>query len=615
MTTISSNSLVLGTASQSGASDFFNKRMILLKENKDFSWIVFDIETSGLFKGGKNENIRLLAFGAKDHKEREYYYSLNDFKSEPNDHLREQKLLKTLIKVIFGGNYDIVAGYNIFSFDLSVINFLLNRHGIDNRFFSFSKKEYVVNGTELTIFGGKPYMSYCAYPNYRGKYDKKVIYGFLDLFLLVLRYDSVNKVLGSYSLKEAARVLCGRGNRVLLDNEEMAGFTDLFHNNFSLFMDYLRDDINDTFMLFKKLSKNTVYTSLILEGKFDSYSCFKGIGSKWDSLLESYYGKDYTSNLEPDEKISYIGATTGACPGIFRNVWKIDVSSLYPSIMLNYGVRSRKDTDNVMLFMLRELTRLRLEAKKHAKNGNVLANEFQSAFKTVINSAYGFLGATNLKFNDMEQASFVTTKGREVLDRLLTNMMESNLCLPLEWDTDGIIFGYSGQEENIMGLITRDLPFDMGIEVEFKDKYIYIDSMKNYIIFNEDQSIYLTKGVKFSRRGAPKITTDCFVELVRRFIFGGPFKEYCEEISERITSGNGWDIVSEVKRIGENEKRLLEQARSCKDPNIVPGVKVTCAFADRKKALYSFSKETGYDIAYYLNVWNSQFCDLISEEL
>ncbi|QSV52494.1 MAG: hypothetical protein HEP80_05390 [Dolichospermum sp. UKL201] len=54
-------------------------------------------------------------------------------------------------------------------------------------------------------------------------------------------------------------------------------------------------------------------------------------------------------------------------PGLHKDIAKIDVSSLYPSIMLKYGICSRKDTQRaqrVGLSILDYLTRERLRLKE-----------------------------------------------------------------------------------------------------------------------------------------------------------------------------------------------------------------------------------------------------------
>ena len=51
-------------------------------------------------------------------------------------------------------------------------------------------------------------------------------------------------------------------------------------------------------------------------------------------------------------------------PGLHKDIAKIDVSSLYPSIMLKYGICSHKDTQRVGLSILDYLTRERLRLKE-----------------------------------------------------------------------------------------------------------------------------------------------------------------------------------------------------------------------------------------------------------
>src|SRR5205814_1642842 len=116
-----------------------------------------------------------------------------------------------------------------------------------------------------------------------------------------------------------------------------------------------------------------------------------------------------------------------ACPGgyteiretgVIRRVVKADVESLYPSLMLAYGIHPASDTLGVFLPMLSELTNRRLDAKAkfRASTGTERAywDGLQASFKILINSFYGYLGAP-FSFNDFQAATRVTTTGQEII--------------------------------------------------------------------------------------------------------------------------------------------------------------------------------------------------------
>ena len=104
-------------------------------------------------------------------------------------------------------------------------------------------------------------------------------------------------------------------------------------------------------------------------------------------------------------------------PGVYENVRKVDVASLYPSIMLQYDIYDKKkDPERKMLKMLEYFRDERLKNKQLTKEtGDQYYDDLQAAQKIMINSMYGFMGAGYLLYNYPFGASEVTRYGREIL--------------------------------------------------------------------------------------------------------------------------------------------------------------------------------------------------------
>jgi DNA polymerase I len=128
--------------------------------------------------------------------------------------------------------------------------------------------------------------------------------------------------------------------------------------------------------------------------------------------------------------------------GLHKHIAKIDVSSLYPSIMLKYGICSRKDTRRVGLSILDYLTRERLRLKELGKAGDLAAKQAEAALKVLINSLFGFYGTSGVGFNDMEAAALVTAYGRRIL-RFMIDVIEKAGGIQVESDTDGVFFSHT----------------------------------------------------------------------------------------------------------------------------------------------------------------------------
>ena len=140
-------------------------------------------------------------------------------------------------------------------------------------------------------------------------------------------------------------------------------------------------------------------------------------GSQLDSLMIRSYLQDGMSLPKTSKKEEFEGAISMGVPGIYKNVRKVDVASLYPSIMLQYEIYDKKkDPNRHMLQMLEYFRNQRLTNKKLAKEtGDRYYDDLQNAQKIMINSMYGFMGAGYLLFNYPQGAADVTRYGREIL--------------------------------------------------------------------------------------------------------------------------------------------------------------------------------------------------------
>lgn len=141
-------------------------------------------------------------------------------------------------------------------------------------------------------------------------------------------------------------------------------------------------------------------------------------GGQINSLLVRSYLQDGWSIPKGQSTNEFQGAISYGNPGLYKNAMKVDVSSLYPSIMRQYEVKPKSDYLGNFLKMLEYFTAQRIENKKLAKQtGEKYYDELQGVQKIFINSSFGFLTTTGLNFNDMNAGSSVTRYGREVLEK------------------------------------------------------------------------------------------------------------------------------------------------------------------------------------------------------
>jgi DNA polymerase elongation subunit (family B) len=140
-------------------------------------------------------------------------------------------------------------------------------------------------------------------------------------------------------------------------------------------------------------------------------------GSQINSFMVRSYLQDGHSIAKATKAESFEGAISMGIPGIYENVRKVDVASLYPSIMIEYDVYNKyKDPKRHMLKSLEIFRDERLKNKEAAeRTGEKYYDDLQNAQKILINSMYGFMGAEGLNYNYPEGAALVTEKGREIL--------------------------------------------------------------------------------------------------------------------------------------------------------------------------------------------------------
>jgi DNA polymerase elongation subunit (family B) len=179
---------------------------------------------------------------------------------------------------------------------------------------------------------------------------------------------------------------------------------------------------------------------------------------------------------------------------VVEPVVKVDVESLYPSIMLTEEIAPASDTLGVFLPVLGELTKRRLAAKARVRASagveRVQLQGAQSSLKVLINSFYGYLGSGFL-FNDFEAAEAVTRRGRELV-LAIADRIEQTGGQVIEIDTDGVylrppeaVRGESA-ERSYVEEIGAILP--KGINLQHDGRYRAMLSLKqkNYVCVGYD---------------------------------------------------------------------------------------------------------------------------------
>lgn len=183
--------------------------------------------------------------------------------------------------------------------------------------------------------------------------------------------------------------------------------------------------------------------------------------------------------------------------GYFINM---DVASLYPSLMIVYGLMSR-NVPNPERY--KEIRDLRVEYK-HEKN------PLQAPLKIVLNSTYGAMKDQYNPLYDPLQANRVCVYGQLLLLDLMEHLASIGAEI-IQSNTDGVLvkmtdeYGTSEAAKDFFYNVVDDVAFEWeqrtGLELEFEEFVeVYQKDVNNYVMVAPDGS-YKSKGAYVKKLG------------------------------------------------------------------------------------------------------------------
>lgn len=537
------------------------KPSVTLEPYHSIRRVSLDIETTGL--DNSNDQVKSIGIAYldtedfEDIKYRFFVYGkdvqgLSEKFGNIKFYDEEDECLEGALKYLFSLRKDpftILEHHNGFNFDLPFLEERCRQWGVSIWSDNVWKCPYETVDSTAQMFG-KP-----------SKYHSYYIKGFelVDTMHKALSWDFVaRKLTGGVGLKNVVYEL-GIETETRVELEYWELFKVYKENNWRTVLSYLKDDLKATLKLGDFLIPSYYYQLRLLPHWRLQAIFTRGNGSKWnDILLREYHGnvstnkkkaktelQEYAKYLEAkgiktDTRRSYKGGKTGGTAILARNIGKLDVASLYPSIMLNYGICSHKDTEFKFLSILNYAWKDRIKLKH---NPDKDAQMLQGSLKVIINSGYGALGTGGIIFNDYKMAALVTAYGRAILDLMDKSIIEFG-GRSLELDTDGIYFSYDGDHKDLLDYVQSKMPKGIKLENELFAKGAYIPPYqfkvtnyevgvipeeypglkKNYILVDVDEG----KGIKplkvsgiFRNRSMPRIYKEFIPELVRDIIHEG----------------------------------------------------------------------------------------------
>lgn len=375
---------------------------------KDLVVLSFDIETTGL--DAETDQVLMISTtiltsrGIKRHLlSRDKFYT-------------QEAMIEAWEKIVQQADPDIITGHNIFGFDLP---FILNKKS--NLFIGRANQPVVV--PKRTARFRRDATQF---------YDYKDVVApgrsIVDTFFLSIKWD-VGRKQPQYGLKPLIASLwndlhgpidtLGVANRSRqIVSAALIRYIEWGSEEWERAKQYCQDDADDSMLLFLHMIPPFFFLTQHLPKTLQQV-INGGTGSLVNSFLLRHYLQDRHSIPKAQDVNRYEGGISIGNPGVYTNVFKMDVASLYPSLIRQFEVYDRdRDPRAGVLRMTELFTDERLKNKELGKNSQYHA-DLSAAQKIFINSIYGFMGAAGLNFNYVEGAAKVTQEGRNVLNQAI----------------------------------------------------------------------------------------------------------------------------------------------------------------------------------------------------
>lgn len=519
---------------------------------EDVSLLSFDLETTGLDPHAKDAKILLISATYRNKEElTKKLFCYDEYKSQG-------EMLMDFVSMVSALDPSIILGHNIHGFDFDYlqtiadnegVSLILGRDGSEIEWDNYEKKFRVDGSRDL-------------------HYTNCHIYGreIVDTMFLSIKAD-IGRKYNSYGLKP---IIEQEGwmqpNRVLYNAADIRkNYKDPVE--WEKIKQYCEGDALDAITLYDRFVPPFFYMcQSVAKGSFQSL-IQTATGSQLNSIMCRAYLQQGHSLPKADQEAKFEGAISIGNPGIYDNCLKLDIASLYPSIMVEYGIYpAHKDPKQYFPFLVKYFREERLKNKKLAKDtGEAYYAHLEQSQKIAINSLYGFMGAPGLLFNYVEGAADVTKHGRTILNDGI-NFIEDNCGMQIvNCDTDSIMFNYQDgkpiselTQEDIRMRMNTIFPNTISWEHDGYFARVIVLKAKNYILWDGKKAKY--KGSALRSPSLELALREFITKIVDAMLKGNTnyaeiYNEYAKEILH----------ITDIKRWGSRKtisSKTLESDRT-----------------------------------------------------
>ena len=508
---------------------------------------------------------------------------------------RESEILSAFVDRVHEIDPDVITGWNVVDFDLSVLERLAKRASVS---FELGRIRGRINIREAQGYFGSG----------RAQIPGRVVLDGIDLVRgAFIRYPE-------YSLEVVSQHVLGEGKKVEGDVRDRAGeILDRYENDLPGFVTYALTDARLAFEIIEKLDLLTLakvrstLTGMPMDRVAASVASFDFVyvsALKKRKVCAPSLNRERSRSTESHAG----GAVLSPEVGIHRNVWVLDYKNLYPSIIRTFNIDplgylgNNETVDGIKLLNDATFSRQRailpdvldglFEERESAKrNQDAVASQ---AIKILMNSFYGVLATPLCRFHNSKVGNAVTTMGRHFLNWSKQWFSDGGYQV-LYGDTDSV-FVCSGLEESaaadqlgqrltsafneeLSDYVKREWQVTSKLELEFEKLYSQLfllplkrgrgGARKRYAGRLAASGEVEFVGMEAVRRDWTELAKEAQRELYARLFNGESVEDYVRACVDAVREGRFDEKLVYTKGLSKEPKRY----EKVKPPHVVAALK------------------------------------------
>ena len=476
----------------------------------------------------------------------------------------ERALLWELFRAIRETDPDVIVGWNVIEFDLTVLAVRSQRLGLD---FAVGR----AGESARVLAAASPWqVSIARVPG------RVVLDGIATLKAATHRFDR-------FTLEHVARELLGRGKKIAPGVDPMAEIRRMHTEDPDALAAYNLEDCKLVLDIFERAGlvefamERARLTGLSMDRQGGSVAAF-------DHLYLPRLHRRGVVAPDVGHEIEFVASPGGhvleSVPGLYRDVLSFDFRSLYPSIIRTFRIDplglarpgsdpipgedraqfARDPEETILPGLIEALHQARSRAMAE---GN---EPLSRAIKILMNSFYGVLGTPGCRFFDPRLPSSITRRGHAVIERARAFFEAEGLPV-LYGDTDSLfvhLAGEPGEEaangrgralaaaitETLAREIRREYGVESHLELKFEAHYLRFlmpttrgtsrGSKKRYaglVRKAGGEPRLIVRGLEAVRTDWTPLARRVQRELLRRAFTGEPFASWLVQVARDVERG------------------------------------------------------------------------------